>query len=71
MPSRNPWRGASTRAFGVRTFSVCPPGVALRFTPGYTPVALRAAKTKLIHPVLARMGVGYAPGVARFAQPLV
>jgi len=40
------------KAFGVRTFSVRPPGVALRFTPGYTPVALsRAAKTKLIHPL--------------------
>jgi len=35
--------------------------VPLRFTlpTGYTPVALRAAKTKLIHPVLARMGVGW------------
>jgi len=45
----------------------------LRFTSptGYTPVALRAAKTKLIHSVLARMGVGHAPRVERFAQPLV
>jgi len=43
---------------------------ALHFTPGYTPVALRAAKTRLIHTLLARMGVGYAPGVERFAQPL-
>jgi len=41
-------------AFGVRTFSVRPLGVALRFTPGYTPVALRAAKTKLIQPVFIR-----------------
>ena len=43
---------------------------ALHFTLGYTPVALRAAKTKLNQPLLARKGVGYAPGVKRFAQPL-
>jgi len=39
------------KVFGIRTFSVGPLGVALRFTPGYSPVALRAAKTKLIHPL--------------------
>ena len=39
------------KAFGVRTFSVGPPGVALRFSPGYSPVALRAAKPKTNHPL--------------------